>query len=66
MADGVGHDHGGHKLSTALVSKWPDAFDIENDIIKQGKADTFQRGLTSALRTRGLLDAILETDAGAH
>ena len=45
MADGVGHDHGTHKLQTALVSKWPEAFDIENDIVKQGRADTFQRSL---------------------
>ena len=46
------------KVSTALVADWPKAIDIENDIIKQGINDRFQRELRSALRTRHLLDCI--------
>ena len=60
MVDRAAHDPSQPKLQTALVSKWPEGFDIESDITKQGKADTFQRTLTSALRTRGMLQPIVE------
>ena len=60
MVDRMAHDPSQTKLQTALVSKWPEGFDIESDITKQGKADTFQRTLTSALRTRGMLQPIVE------
>ena len=41
------------KVVNALVSKWPDAFDMEHDIFVPGKVEKFLRELTSALRTIG-------------
>ena len=42
------------KISTALVSKWPDPIDINTDIFIPGKAEKWSRELIAALRTREL------------
>ena len=44
----------GRKVNSALVTAWPEAFDIETDILKEDKATRFQTALKSALRTRKL------------
>ena len=53
------HSNGPRNDST-LVTAWPEAFDIKNDIFKAGAADTFIRKTKSALQTRGLLAPIIE------
>ena len=63
MADGVGQVSlasraGRVRNDSTLVTKWPEAFDIKEDILIPGKATTFKRQMDAALRTRGLLDAI--------
>ena len=52
---GVGSDR---KVNSALVTAWPEAFDIEADILKEDKATRFQTALRSALRTRKLFNAL--------
>ena len=49
-----GNDLSTKGLAATLVSQWPQAFDIENDIFIPGKADIFRMELASALMTRGL------------
>ena len=43
-----------------MVSAFPDAVDVNIDILVQGKADTFQRELTSALLTRDVYDVLMQ------
>ena len=45
---------------STIVTAWPPAFDTENDIYVNGKADTFKRQLNSALQTRQILTALIE------
>ena len=44
----------------ALVSSFPPAFDFTSDITSIDKATTFMRQVDSALRTRGLLEHLVE------
>ena len=47
------------KVNSSTVSPWPQGFDIDKDVVKQGEADNFKSKLTSALRTRGLHSVLL-------
>ena len=56
---GDSHDSGvvyfpSPKINSSTVSPWPQGFDIDKDVVKQGEADSFMTKLVSALRTRGL------------
>ena len=53
-------DYSGYRTSSATVSKWPDKFDLINDILEPGKSATFRSSLVSALRTRNLYSSIEE------
>ena len=44
----------GKSMAATMVSRWPQPFDINNDIFIPGKADSFRMELNSALVTRGL------------
>ena len=48
------------KIQNALVSAWPKPINLYHDITRQGVAATFQRNLTSGLRTRGLMRVLEE------
>ena len=50
----------GVRTSSATVSKWPDKFDLINDILEPGKSATYRSALVSALRTRNLYSSIEE------
>ena len=39
---------------------FPEFIDVNIDILVQGRADTFQRQLTSALRTRGVYGVLMQ------
>lgn len=54
--DGSGYgDDSINKISSALVAELPKGFDINADILIQGKADTTKVGIVMALRSRKLL-----------
>ena len=53
-ASGNDFSASGKGLAATMVSKWPQPFDINNDIFIPGKADSFRMELNSALVTRGL------------
>ena len=57
---GSGYGSDPPKVSTALCTPFPAPIHLVDDIIKQGYADSFQRQLISALRSRGLMDSIEE------
>ena len=59
---GSGADHviGEPRVNSALVSGWPNAIDMKDDILKHGRVDTFLRQVKSALRTRALFQYIEE------
>ena len=46
------------RISTAVVSSWPEPLDIEVDIFIPGKVEKWTRELVSALRTRKLYDTL--------
>ena len=48
---------------STVVTAWPAAMDLKNDIFMNGKVDTFVRQLNNALRTRGMLAPILQRPA---
>ena len=60
---GMGSDR---KVNSALVTAWPEPFDIEHDILKEDKATRFQTTLKSALRTRKLYDALQQRPPTMH
>ena len=47
---------------STLVTPYPEAFHVQNDITVNGKADKFTRQLSNALRTRGLLRACTDRE----
>ena len=58
-----GSTHGigaNQRIQQALVSSFPPAFDFTSDITSIDKATTFMRQVDSALRTRGLLEHLIE------
>ena len=60
---GDSHDSGvvyfpSTKVNSSTVSPWPQGFDIDKDVVKQGEADSFMTKLVSALRTRGLYSSL--------
>jgi hypothetical protein len=61
MVDGAG-EYEDSRIISSHVTKFPAGFDMENDIFTPGKVEEFQRQLTSALRTRGLLRPLQERE----
>jgi hypothetical protein len=50
------------RIQTALVTAWPTPIDMKLDILIPGKAEKWARELNSALRSRNLLDALLQAE----
>ena len=55
---GSGLEARGRLGGSAIVSQWPEPFDMELDILINGKADRFRTAMKAALRTRGLWGAL--------
>ena len=46
------------RIQTALVAKWPEPIDVKDGIFVPGRVEKWNRELTAALRTRGLLQSL--------
>ena len=56
MAAGGGYT----RLDSALLAKWPEQIDIQNDIFIPGKTEAFKSSLVAALKSRMLLQVVVE------
>ena len=54
----VAVSHGSSKIESTHLSPWPEALDMESDILKNGKAMAWRSQLKAALRTRKLLSCL--------
>ena len=48
------------RLDSALLAKWPEQIDIQNDIFIPGKTEAFKSSLVAALKSRMLLQVVVE------
>ena len=46
------------RIQSALVAKWPEPIDVRDGIFIPGRVEKWNRELTAALRTRGLLESL--------
>ena len=56
----VAVSHGSSKVESTQVAPWPEAIDLEGDILKNGKAMQWRSMLKAALRTRKLLSCLMD------
>ena len=56
------YEPGYGRNDSTLVSKLPEPIDIKNDIFKPDKTNKFSIAMTSALRTRNLLDHLQQRE----
>ena len=49
------------RLDNALVTKFPDPIDLQNDIFKPGKTEAFKQALVAALQSRNLWSVVSTT-----